>query len=567
MTAAFDVLQQWAASDMHSWSGDYSEAMVDLERVSPSTYLFEIHGNKVDYKEKSTFPAYMLRAERYRLFFSDMLEHYKVKDVVFALNVCDDGPPRSDIPVFTFQRMQGSPLPLLPDIELFEKNSFTQGVIPDQVAYYDKSISAVFAGSTTGGGTISMEALRENSIPRIRSARYFAEVEDVCFYLPNIVSCESDIVADAIRAEGYSDRRLSWPEQMTHRFLISIDGHGAACSRVEISLASNSVLVKYTSEFELFYFRGLQNGEHYLSASNDADVIDILRRERENAGLYEAVAVAGRDFAIDYLCNEAILYYTSQLFNFYADSVKQRNGSSRTLGRSMLSSMPTVQFAGTFYMKFLSDICQQREVQNYLEIGVQAGINLAGMKVENAIGVDPGFALTVDPTVGKKSLHLYRQTSDSFFAKERPTDIDLAFLDGMHLFEFLLRDIFNTEAACRRSGLILLHDCLPFTIDMASRIQPYGPWTGDVWKVIPILERYRPDLKIVLIDCEPTGLVALSNLNPASTTLADNYVQIVEEFGAVPNRQSELDKFYAGRRIISAETILSNYSQSLYFRS
>ncbi len=33
-------------------------------------------------------------------------------------------------------------------------------------------------------------------------------------------------------------------------------------------------------------------------------------------------------------------------------------------------------------------------------------------------------------------------------------------------------------------------------------------WTGDVWKLIPILQRYRPDLQLTLFDAPPSGLVA-----------------------------------------------------------
>ena len=59
-------------------------------------------------------------------------------------------------------------------------------------------------------------------------------------------------------------------------------------------------------------------------------------------------------------------------------------------------------------------------------------------------------------------------TSDEFFAKFDPRDalgskIDLAFLDGQHLFEYVLRDFMNTEAVCEENSFILLHDCSPST--------------------------------------------------------------------------------------------------------
>jgi hypothetical protein len=55
-------------------------------------------------------------------------------------------------------------------------------------------------------------------------------------------------------------------------------------------------------------------------------------------------------------------------------------------------------------------------------------------------------------------------------------------------------------------------------------------WAGDVWKVLAILRRYRPDLTITTFDAAPTGLVAVSNLDPESTVLAEHYTALVEEF-------------------------------------
>ena len=56
-------------------------------------------------------------------------------------------------------------------------------------------------------------------------------------------------------------------------------------------------------------------------------------------------------------------------------------------------------------------------------------------------------------------------TSDDFFSGPRLGEllggqtVDMAFVDGMHLFEYALRDFMNLEA----SALILIavHDCLP----------------------------------------------------------------------------------------------------------
>lgn len=115
----------------------------------------------------------------------------------------------------------------------------------------------------------------------------------------------------------------------------------------------------------------------------------------------------------------------------------------------------------------------------------------------------------------------------------------MAFIDGMHLFEFLLRDFMNIEKHCRKNSVIFLHDCIPSDPYIAARstrdpIRDQSPhkdwWTGDVWKIIPALKKHRPDLSITVLDAVPTGLAVISNLDPSSTKLDENYSSIVAEF-------------------------------------
>src|SRR6266545_3437447 len=103
-----------------------------------------------------------------------------------------------------------------------------------------------------------------------------------------------------------------------------------------------------------------------------------------------------------------------------------------------------------------------------LEIGVQKGKSLALSRVPS-IGVGPEFMIN---RALRCDLHLVRSTSDDFFAHRDPirhlrsgrnplrnlargrpmldhfrggTRLDLAFVDGMHLFEYALRDFMNVE--------------------------------------------------------------------------------------------------------------------------
>ncbi|GAB6842392.1 hypothetical protein JCM2811A_13930 [Methylorubrum rhodinum] len=70
------------------------------------------------------------------------------------------------------------------------------------------------------------------------------------------------------------------------------------------------------------------------------------------------------------------------------------------------------------------------------------------------------------------------------------------------------------------------------SVDQLSKHEPTW-WLGDVWKIVPILKKYRADLKLYVVSAPPTGLVLVSNLNPQCTILKDNYAQIIEEMASM----------------------------------
>lgn len=238
---------------------------------------------------------------------------------------------------------------------------------------------------------------------------------------------------------------------------------------------------------------------------------------------------------------------------------------------------------GMSYNEVLYHLSEKRAVKRYLEIGVQRGIAFSHVQAETAVAVDPEFIISANVAARKKRVSMFQMGSDRFFAdvdvvKELGGHPDLCFLDGMHLFEYLLRDFYNTEKVSSRETLIVMHDCLPLNEAMAHRdndiavklgAQSAFPtwWTGDVWKVVPILRKYRPDLKIIITDSSPTGLVFVTNLDPTNTVLRDNYHDIVYEFAVLPNDRNSILAHYAESRIISPDDILSGWNHSLFFNT
>ena len=204
------------------------------------------------------------------------------------------------------------------------------------------------------------------------------------------------------------------------------------------------------------------------------------------------------------------------------------------------------------YLPVLERLHAILQPETYLEIGTRHGDSLRLARCRS-VAVDPSFELRGDVLRGKPSCHFFQMTSDRFFRNHDAEallggKVEFAYIDGLHLAEFLLRDILNVEKYCRRNSIIVMHDCLPSDIHMACRnegdhgsrtrsVVP-GWWTGDVWKAVWALQKHRPDLRIVGIDSPPTGLVCLTNLDPSSTTLERNYCAIVDEMTALRDEAS-----------------------------
>lgn len=218
--------------------------------------------------------------------------------------------------------------------------------------------------------------------------------------------------------------------------------------------------------------------------------------------------------------------------------------------------------AGMSYLRFLQRVHQAFLFDWYLEIGCRTGRSFRNVR-GNTIAVDPYFRI-VDNVIGDKvRLHIFQEPSDDFFASmflaHNGIELSFSFLDGMHLFEFLLRDIINTEKHSHPDAVIAIHDCCPANLEMTTRDLdnlPQGAWTGDVWKLIPILQEYRPDIEMTVLDCAPTGLVVLSNLDPENQTLERCYEQITKEYLPVNILDFGVERFFDLFTFSSGQTIV-----------
>jgi hypothetical protein len=185
------------------------------------------------------------------------------------------------------------------------------------------------------------------------------------------------------------------------------------------------------------------------------------------------------------------------------------------------------------YREVLAQIHAELAPNLYLEIGVRHGHSLALAQCR-AVGVDPEPELREEL---RPSTTVIPLTSDAFFAGEQPAVLlkdkpDLTFIDGMHHFEYALRDFINAEACMAPHGLIVIDDIYPNHPAQAARERRTGSWTGDVWKLKAILEKYRPELLLLALDTKPSGLLLVAGLDSSNDCLKSNYDAIVAEYSA-----------------------------------
>jgi methyltransferase family protein/tetratricopeptide repeat protein len=211
-----------------------------------------------------------------------------------------------------------------------------------------------------------------------------------------------------------------------------------------------------------------------------------------------------------------------------------------------LRLLAVLALPGASYFDVLSMIHSHLRPRTYLEIGVEEGQSIALARPETrAIGIDP------EPKIARPlgpRTEIRKETSDQYFATHDVRaeldglPVDLAFIDGMHQFEFALRDFINIEKHSSPQSTVLIHDCYPLTRLSAERERQTTFWSGDIWRLVLLLRKYRPELSVNVIATAPTGLGVVRGLDPASRVLQERLEAIVREFLALDYSVLDADK-------------------------
>ena len=120
-------------------------------------------------------------------------------------------------------------------------------------------------------------------------------------------------------------------------------------------------------------------------------------------------------------------------------------------------------------LEIVQNIITKKNYSSYLEIGTFRDELFNSINCKYKIGVDPVSGGNI------------RKTSDDFF-KTNSKKFDLIFIDGLHHYKQVKKDIMNSLDVLNDNGVILMHDCLPKDYYHQAVPRSQYEWNGDTWK-------------------------------------------------------------------------------------
>jgi hypothetical protein len=127
--------------------------------------------------------------------------------------------------------------------------------------------------------------------------------------------------------------------------------------------------------------------------------------------------------------------------------------------------------------------------RSYVEIGCAENLLFDTVHADRKVGVDPAQGGT------------HRMTSDAFFMANGET-FEVVFIDGLHVYDQVRRDVANALKVVPAGGWIALHDMFP-----RDWIEEHTPqistsrWTGDPWKVaFELIQTEGVEFRLLSID-------------------------------------------------------------------
>ena len=185
----------------------------------------------------------------------------------------------------------------------------------------------------------------------------------------------------------------------------------------------------------------------------------------------------------------------------------------------------------------IQHIIDKYNFKDYLEIGCDKNQSFSKIKIDNKIGVDPIEGGTI------------RSTSDQFFDQNKK-NFDIIFIDGLHHYSQVLKDINNSLKILNKNGFILVHDCLPRSLAQQAVPRYRASWNGDVWKAIVELRTKKNlniftsqiDFGVAVIQISENKKLLKLDINNFSKLKFKDYYYNYKEFMNVLDYEDTLNK-------------------------
>jgi hypothetical protein len=158
-----------------------------------------------------------------------------------------------------------------------------------------------------------------------------------------------------------------------------------------------------------------------------------------------------------------------------------------------------INFEDYHRLDLIWKLIDRTNANRYLEIGCDRNQIFKKIRLKRLtkIGVDPVRGGT------------HRMTSDEYFSNYVDEPFDVIFLDGLHHYDQLTRDVNNALDNITDTGYIIIHDLLPVYEEETSMPGPNlieslhsGYWLGDVWRLsFDLMNRDDITFKLIATDC------------------------------------------------------------------
>ena len=190
-----------------------------------------------------------------------------------------------------------------------------------------------------------------------------------------------------------------------------------------------------------------------------------------------------------------------------------------------------------FRWDLIQYLINKNKYSDYLEIGCDQDQLFSKIKIENKIGVDPYSGGNV------------RKTSDDFF-KDNKKKFDIVFIDGLHTYNQVKKDILNSLDCLKEGGIVLVHDCMPDSLSKQAVPRYRMIWNGDVWRAIVDL-RQREDLEIFTCEMDQGIGVIKKEINSSILKIEKPVINL--------KFKDYFDNYNNFLRVISVEELKKKY--------